>query len=56
MKPASFMQIYNKEILKAFTLILPIFPQLQKQITATTTAEMKLTVTAFLKTLFLEKL
>lgn len=30
MKPASFMQIYNKEILKAFTLILLIFPQLQK--------------------------
>lgn len=54
MKPVSFMQIYNK-ILKAFTLILPIFPQFQKQ-TATTIAEMKSTVAAFFKTLFLEKL
>lgn len=32
MKPVSFMQIYNEEVLKAFTLILPIFPQFQKLI------------------------
>lgn len=50
MKLVSFMQIYNKD---AHIADLP--PVSKTKITATTTAEMKLTVTAFFKNSFLRK-
>lgn len=49
------MQIYNKDK-NVYAHIADLPPVSKTNITATTIAEMKLTVTAFFKTLFLEKL